>query len=215
LKLGDALPCGRLDPAHIGTVTWAPRNLWRVYARQRSSLAFNGSRQGSSRFSPVECDGLVVPVLYAGTTVEVALMETVLHDAPPHTAGYQLWLDHRTERRQVAVIRTTADLCLADLSTLGLRRLGLSRTDVIDCCKTGYALTRGLATWIYANCPHAQGIAWTSRQDDTGQALMLFEPRLRSGFLAEVNAGESFLDEPHLSALVGLIDRLGAALVIE
>lgn len=112
-------------------------------------------------------------------------------------------------------MRTAGELRLADLSTLGLRRLGLSRAEVIDCCKAGYPLTRQLAAWIYTSCPRAQGIAWTSRLDDNGQAVVLFEPRLRAGSLKARTADESFMEEPHLGALVALVERLGAALVME
>lgn len=156
-----------------------------------------------------------MPTLYAGTTVEVALMEVVLRDVPVPSAGFVMRLDARTDPRRVAQLLPRRELRLADLSTLGLRRLGLQRPDVIDCNESAYPSTRALAQWIYANCPAAQGIAWTSRQDDKGQAIVLFEPRVAPDSFDVIESDQSFTDGHHNAALMDLLDRLGASLVIE
>jgi hypothetical protein len=215
LSLVDVLASGRLDPSHIGLLRWTARPLWRIYSPTFGPADFNATSRGNSRFSPIEYGGAIVPTLYAGTTVEVALMETVLHDAPAHSAGFVLTLDARTERRRVAQLLPVADLQFADLSTLGLRRLGLTRADVIDCDKSGYPATRQLAHWVYASCPGAQGIVWTSRQDDNGQAIILFEPRLAPVTLDLLQVDEPFTTGSHHAALVNLAERLGAALIVE
>lgn len=50
---------------------------------------FNPGVHGNARFSPIQDDqGRALPILYGGTTVECALMETVFHDVP-HTAGFK------------------------------------------------------------------------------------------------------------------------------
>lgn len=57
--------------------------LWRVYPRRYGVDGFNGTSLGNARFSPLEAAGAIVPTLYAGSTLDVALMETVWHDAHP------------------------------------------------------------------------------------------------------------------------------------
>lgn len=214
MKLQDALSGGHLDPAQVGRVQWEPRALWRVYAQVHGPAGFNGTHRGNARFSPMEHAGAIVPTMYAATSVQAALMETVLHDAPEPSAGFILTLEPATDTRRIARLQTTTPLTLADLSTVGLRRLGVSRSDVIDSDKTHYPVTRQLATWIHANCPDVYGLAWTSRQDDSAQAAVLFEPRLTSGALTVVEKDADFFSGPHHAALIDLVSRLGASLIL-
>lgn len=214
MKLQDALLGRHLDPAQVGRVQWAPRELWRVFAQVHGPTGFNATGRGNARFSPLEHAGANIPTLYAATSVPAALMETVLHDAPIPSAGFILTLEPAKDPRRVARLQTTVALTLADLSTVGLRRLGLSRSDVIDSDKTHYPATRALAQWIYATCPDVQGMAWTSRQDDSAQAVVLFEPRLVGTALALAEPEADFFSGPHHAALIELVGRLGAGLMI-
>lgn len=97
-----------------------------------------------------------MPTLCAGSTLEVALTETVCHDATTPSHG----------------------LHLVDLTTVGLRRLGLTRSDVIDSDPEDPPITCKLSAWLYENQPDAQGICGGSRQNDEGIAVVLFESRL-------------------------------------
>lgn len=214
MKLQDALSGGHLDPAQVGRVQWEPRALWRVYAQVHGPAGFNGTNRGNARFSPIENAGAIIPTMYLATSVQAALMETVLHDAPVPSAGFILTLEPAKDPRRISRLQSTMALQLADLSTVGLRRLGISRSDVVDSDKTHYPVTRQLATWIYANCPDVQGLAWTSRQDDSAQAIVLFEPRLAGGTLAVLDQDAEFFSGPHHAALIDLVARLGASLMI-
>ncbi|MBL0394103.1 RES family NAD+ phosphorylase [Ramlibacter monticola] len=156
--MADALRDGSLTPADLGTRNWAPQAWWRVYPQRYGPTGFNDTPHGNARFSPLEHAGAIVPVLYAGTTVGAALMETVLHDVPSPSIGFLLRLSAKTEKR-LGSFQPAGDLVLADLSALGLRRLGLDRADVIDSDKAQYPITRQLAQWIYTNRPDVQGIS--------------------------------------------------------
>ena len=212
--LDDALARGTVTPPNIGTRTLEPKPFWRVYDRQFAAKGFNPSDKGNARFSPlVLSDGSIVPTMYVGSSVDVALMEVVLRNAPvapQSSAGYILGIQTSTENRRVACLEPTAPLLLADLGTLGLRRLGISRSDAIDCDKTGYPTTRLLAAWLYDHDPDIQGICWTSRQLDEGLAAVLFEPRMGTTGLIENRKDEPFTVGPHKDALVLLADRMGA-----
>ena len=214
MNLADALRDGSLNPANIGTRNWAPQAWWRVYPQRYGLTGFNGTPHGNARFSPLEHAGAIVPVLYAGTTVDAALMETVLHDVPSPSVGFLLRLSTKTVKR-LGSFQPTGDLVLADLSALGLRRLGLDRADVIDSDKAQYPVTRQLAQWIYATRPDVQGISWTSRQHDEEQAIVLFEPRLAGRVLQVQAMDETFVDGIHLGTLMNLLDRLGAKLFLD
>jgi hypothetical protein len=100
------------------------------------------------------------------------------------------------------------------LTTVGLRRLGLARCDVVDSDQVDYPITRQLSAWLYENKPDAQGICWISRQNDEGRAMVLFEPRLRSVKLAVDTEDEIFTDWPHLDVLLTLAERMGASVIV-
>jgi RES domain len=216
MTLKNALSGGCLDPGQVGRVQWEPCELWRVFAEVHGPAGFNATNRGNARFSPLEHAGAIIPAMYAATSVQAALMETVLHDAPIPSAGFILTLEPAKDPRRVVRLLPSMPLKLADLSTVGLRRLGLSRSDVIDSDKTHYPDTQALAQWIYAACPDVQGMAWTSRQDDAAQAIVLFETRLRltGCTLTPFEPATDFFGGPHHAALIELVDRLGASLMI-
>lgn len=205
---------GRLGPAKIGMIDMAPSLLWRVYPRRYGVDGFNGTRLGHARFSPLEVGGVVVPTLYAASTLDVALMETVWHDAPTPSHGFHLVLNAATEPRRVGTFRPSADLHLVDLTTVGLRRMGLARSDVIDSDQLGYAMTRQLSAWLYKNKPNAQGLCWMSRQHDEGRAVVLFASRLGSVKLAVETEDQHFTEGPHLDTLLTLAQRMGASAIV-
>lgn len=117
-----------------------------------------------------------MPTAYAASDVETALAETLLRGVDA-LAGGSL---PRLYRRQVtghemAVLRPNRDLRLARLHGVGLTRLGLLRAELIDAYPPDLAYT---AAWAQAlhDCPTGlDGLLWTSRQSDSGQAMVLWE----------------------------------------
>ena len=57
------------------------------------------------------------------------------------------------------------------------------RPGMIDTEKDRYPATRAWAAALHAQCPDIQGLCWTSRQDDSAQAVMLFGDRIVPGVL--------------------------------
>ena len=108
-------------------------------------------------------------------------METVLHDVPWPSDGYILCMPPPDrELRRMACLVNVAPLQLADFTALGLRNLGLKKSRIIETDKTQYPYGRGVAQWLYTTRPDLQGIVWSSRQDDRGQAAVLFGSRLKA-----------------------------------
>jgi hypothetical protein len=70
------------------------------------------------------------------------------------------------------------NLALIDLSAIPLRKLGISRKDLIGCDGSQYPETRAWALALHDQHPDAEGLTWTSRQADPERAVLLFEDRL-------------------------------------
>jgi hypothetical protein len=137
------------------------------------------------------------------------MMETVFHDVPTPPGGYTL--DIETLREQnlvVSRVRPKRRLQAVDLSTKGLKRLGLHRTDLIDTTTTAYPLTRVWGEWLHS-ASRATGLLWTSRQDDATRALALFGDRVsESAFKVEVER-ELLCKDEYLDALLELAEHIG------
>lgn len=205
MSLQSVLDAG-LDPALINVVPFGPATVWRIYPQAYGPSGYNATNLGDARFSPlVRHNGAVVPCLYAGTDLAVALMEVVLREVPMGCAGEQFMLPNRhRESRRAAQLSLTVPMQLADLSNLTLRAWGLARTDVIDCDADHYVQTRRLGLWIYENAPTAQGIIWTSRQLDQGKCVVLFGDRVNSATIQVVDEGQSLWSPMMQDTLTGL-----------
>ena len=168
-----------------------------------------------ARFSPISnAEGQPIPILYAGASLACALMETVFHDVP-HVPGFKS-LDRARFIRQVhSTLTLRQPLQLVDLASIPLRRLGISRRQLIDTEKDTYPLTRRWAEAIHTQCPSAQGLSWISRQDDSARALVLFGDRVEAGALVQSGASSPLLDEAGTccDAVLDLAERLGVCIV--
>ena len=197
--------------ATVRIATLAPASWYRVHDAALEGTSFNPSPRSNARFNTLErSDGTVVPVLYAADTVEGALMETVFHEAPTPSAGAHLRRSEIADKGLVlSEIRTTTELQVIDLTSTGLRRVGLARPQVIDTDATAYPATRALAQHLYSNCPSAHGIQWMSRQLDRSRAVMLFADRLLAGSIALAAPSRSVLDSDVEERILDLAEALG------
>ena len=189
--------------------------LHRVHLAHYGATAFNPGVHGNARFSPIRnAEGQPIPTLYAGASLACALMETVFNDVP-HVPGFKS-LDRARFIRQVhSTLTLRQPLQLVDLASIPLRRLGISRRQLIDTEKDTYPLTRRWAEAIHTQCPSAQGLSWISRQDDSARALVLFGDRIEAGALVQSGASSPLLDEAGTccDAVLDLAERLGVCIV--
>lgn len=166
-----------LDPLVIEIAAGTP--VVRVHSTARSADDFNPGLGRSSRFAPLHrTDGTPIPTLYAATTVAGALSESVFHDVAYRGRGKRI-LAGRLTGLALSTLIVAEPIRLALLAGLGLRRLGVRRRELIESGPGSYAET---AAWALAlhSCPTApSGLLWTSRQDDTASALLLFGDRIR------------------------------------
>lgn len=185
----------------------------RVHSERFLPSEFNLSFHGNSRFSPIKssCGGCV-PVLYAGSSRDCVLMETVFHDVP-YLPGYKTLDLARLDMKSHTILALQHTLQLVDLRSIALHKLGISRAELIDCEKAHYPRTRAWAQAIYQQCPQAQGLLWTSRRDDSAQAYMLFGDRVPADALRVASDSLSLRHHlPTWEAVLALAERLGVCL---
>jgi hypothetical protein len=176
-------PSGRLNATLI---QWGKgKTIFRVHGSIYKADQFNDSRKGDARFSPLidVARNAVIPTLYAGTTFDCALMETVFHDVP-----YQPGLKTVSKAKYVegaicSTLSLTADLRLVDLSSVALHKLGVAPANLTQTEAAYYPVTREWALALYHQNADVRGLIWTSRKDDHAAAILLFGDRIEPGAL--------------------------------
>lgn len=203
------------DKLHV-TLTSLARGevLHRVHASKYQADQFNPGVYGNARFSPIRDEhSKPIPTLYGGTTMACALMEAVFHDVP-HTAGFKSFDKGKLVEQVHSTIRVEEELHLADLASVPLRKLGVTRRALIDTEKDQYPASRKWAEAIHRQYPHIQGLSWVSRQDDSARAVVLFGDRIAGGAIRPEGASRSLLDDTDVyDALLDLADRIGVNIV--
>lgn len=176
-------PAGRLKATLI---RWGKsRTVFRVHRAIYKADQFNDSRKGDARFSPL-MDAerkAVIPTLYAGTTLDCALMESVFHDVPYRPGLKTVSKSKYVEGAICSTLRLTANLQLVDLSSVALHKLGVAPADLTQTEAACYAASREWGLALYEQNPTAQGLIWTSRRDDDAKAILLFGNRVGPGML--------------------------------
>jgi len=210
---GNAIaPSGKL---HVTRVSWNSRDvLHRIHHELYPGEVFNPGIAGNARFSPIkDSRGALIPTLYAGDGFDCAAMETVFHDVP-HLAGFKSYDKAKLAGQLYTQLKTGHDLVLADLGSKALRKLGIRRDQLIDTEKDQYPTTRQWAAAIHAQEPDIQGLCWTSRQDDSARAVVLFGDRIPAGELVPVSTSTSVVkDAVCYGALLALAEHIGVYIV--
>ena len=139
-------------------------------------------------------------------------METIFHDVP-FVAGFKPLSFTKLEGKVHTVFTPKVDFKLVDLGTIALRRLGVDRAHLIDTTKWHYPETRKWAERFSAQFGDVQGLRWTSRQDDSAQAVMLFGTRANSKYLVVSGPSTPLLAGDLVSAaVINLAMRIGVTL---
>ena len=132
----------------------------------------------------------------------------------PFKAGFNPFFKLKMDGKVHSLLLPTVDLRLIELSTVALHKLGVNRTQLIDTTKAHYPATRRWAQALYTQFPDAQGLRWTSRQDDQAHTLMLFRNRVDQSALGWDGSSESLLLDGHAQpSVIDLAARIGATLV--
>jgi len=130
------------------------------------------------RFAPIrDAKGHCVPSLYAGSTVEAAIYETVFHDIPLSADRKTVSRD-AVEQRNHSALLVGRDLRLASLRAPDLLKWGVRREQLVGSLPTQYERTARWAQAIHRQFEDVDGLIWTSNLCDPDAALLLFGDRL-------------------------------------
>jgi hypothetical protein len=213
----DLAPAPSL-PLSVSLCSWPQgQAIHRIHLDRYGPAQFNPGVAGNARFSPImDAAGLPIPTLYGGSSFDCAAMETVFHDVP-FAPSLKTFNKQKLDRQMHSVLRPTTDLQLVDLSHIALRKLGISRAQLIDTEKSSYPQTRLWAQAIHTQCPSVHGLCWVSRQDDTARAVMLFGNRLPKTDLKAQGHSRGLTDtdgaDSAYAQLLAMAERIGLLIV--
>lgn len=180
--------------------TW----LHRVHAADRSSNVFNPCRGNPTRFAPIlDVHGGCVPSLYAGSTFDAAVHETIFHDVPAQAKRKSVPLSKVMERAH-GTLELQRDICLASLREPDLAKWNISRRSLIGSSPKLYPQTAAWAKAVHDQFPDVEGLVWTSNQCDPDDACLFFGDRVRPPdfrvvALRDGRPDSSFLDDVRLA----------------
>jgi hypothetical protein len=143
-----------------------------------AATSFNPCAGQATRFAPIhETSGICVPSIYAGSSLDAAIYETIFHDVPTKAS-------FKTIPKQSVVIRSHAELevvrqlRLIQLRNPDLLKWHIRRKQLIGSSAKRYAQTAQWAEAIHHQFPQAEGLIWTSNQCDPDDAYIFFGDRV-------------------------------------
>jgi hypothetical protein len=167
----DPFPAFNMAPLKAGT------ELYRFHDPTFDGSAYNPCKGGLTRFAPLRLpSGDCLPTLYAATTLEAAVWESLFHDVP-HTAGPKSVRLNKVTSRTLSILKLKHEMIVAPLHAPDLHRIGLGRADLIETLPTAYAETARWAEAFHRGNASVAGLQWTSRRCDPEQAFVFFEDR--------------------------------------
>lgn len=194
-------PTGRFEPLEQTLTEGTP--LYRIFSDRtdRTAVDFNPGFGAPTRFAFFkDSSGATVPVLYAASTEEAAVCETLLHDVPA-SGGTLLPADYRD--KVMALLRPARQLRLASFMGLGLRRLKVEHQDITSTGPGRYG-----ETVLWGQAAHQAGFdgaIWMSNRCNTDTAVVLFGDRVKDGDLVQdPGFGRLFEMEPDRAWLTDL-----------
>ena len=207
------LPGSALDPL---IEPWPPGKIIHVvHDVSYSPESFNpgidaaGVLRNPTRFAPFyNGSGGVVPYLYGGSSLECAIFETVFHNVPIDATDKFVDLDGFGIRGYGEIVPQRA-LQLVDLTTDGLHRLKIPKSELINSAPIDYLKTAKWAEAIHKLFPQVDGMVWMSRQRDRDQAVVLFGDRIGSNLAGSRIGGALRGNRAFRDLIITLAIRVG------
>ncbi|XOV85309.1 MAG: RES family NAD+ phosphorylase [bacterium] len=155
---------------------------------------FNPCLGSPTRFAPIhDRHGNCVPALYAGSTLETAIYETIFHDIPAK-AKLKTVPRQQVLTRSHTTLVVACDLRLASLRKPDLNTWQVTRNALIASNAKHYGATAAWAEAIHHQFSDIDGLIWTSNQCDPDSAFLLFGDRVDQGDLTVEDCRVGSLD---------------------
>jgi RES domain len=165
-----------IDPLKLPRAT----ELHRIHDSGYAGNSFNPCRGRPSRFAPLlDSSGSCIPTMYAATSLECAVHETLFHEIQ-HDAKHKSVRFGDIEKYNYTIVQPQRDLALAMLFEPDLNKWGLTRRELIDTFAADYDRTAKWAIALHDAFPDIDGLVWTSRRCDPASAYLLFGDRVQS-----------------------------------
>ena len=159
----------------------------RVHALGFPGNTFNPCQGGPSRFAPIQNErGECVPSLYAATSLQAAIFETLFHDIPLE-ARRKTIPRSSVEAREHTVLQLRRDLRLASLRAPALLKWRVTPALVWG-PPMHYSATALWAKAVHDQFEDVKGMIWTSRRCDPDSAMLFFGGRTTEADLQIVSA---------------------------
>jgi RES domain len=161
-------------------------SIYRIHSLRFHATGFNPGL-GRGRFHPfADRRGRQVPTMYGSSSLDGALSETVFHSVPVRGRNRAI---RRSTLRHLALSIVTPEraLTLVRLHGHGLRRLRVTRRELIETEADEYPNTIRWASALHRADAQFDGLEWVSRQHDTSRALVLFGDRVTEAELTRTD----------------------------
>ena len=178
----------------------------RVHSRTFGGNIFNPCAGGRTRFAPIRHQHRrCIPSLYAASSVQAAIYETLFHDIPLQ-ARRKTVPRTRVEDRRHTALQLRRDLRLVSLRAPILLKWNVPAALVWG-PPTRYRATASWAKAIHDQFDDVSGLIWTSRQCDPHAAMLFFGDRADDADLQVVSVregrDESFLRDVREAGQLG------------
>ena len=169
--------------------------LHRIHDRRLAGDSFNHCLGAPTRFAPIgDRRGECVASLYAGSTLEAAIYETIFHDVPVAGVGPRTVPLTQVHDRMHSVLTLQRQVRLASLRGPDLRKWRVARSMLIASGPNAYARTASWAKAVHDRFPTIEGLLWTSNQCDPDDAVVFFGDRVAPTDLAVVGSRDGRID---------------------
>lgn len=152
-----------------------------------------------------------MPSLYAATSLEAAIFETVFHDVAANRM-FMTVPKQDVVARSHSVVATTRPLVMAELRAPDLKRWGLEREQLVSAPAAHWAATARWAEAIHRRFSDVEGLIWTSNRCDPESACLLFGDRIEAAALEVVSTRHGGDDDGFIDDVRRAGERAGIVL---
>jgi hypothetical protein len=199
----------------VKRLTWRKgTKLHRFHSRERRANAFNPCQGRPGRFNPlIDAVGRCIPTLYGADSLRCAAFESVFHDAP-FPSPSEVVRAH-VLRFAYSTLAPTRSLKLGDLTSEGLRHLGIRRRDLLESLAEDYPITVQWAQALHQQFNDLDGLLWVSRLFDRGRSIVLFGDRVDERDLAMVTGPVPLAADDKLYDAVAVVGARAGIIIVE